>query len=207
MKAKDRANWSCDVVGVATELFLSKGYDATSMEEVGAALGVSKPTIYEAFPSKQDLLAAVVDAALRGYEMSWLEAAARDEMPFEPFIDLFAKEFWGHLGTSSSGAIFRLLLLEGPRSPDLVATYVRRMKEPGGHTLRDVLSSAMARGECRKMDPTIVQHMFLAPGFLVLRDRLVFGKYAMTAELAAAYLDASRQALKDSLVLKPASKG
>ena len=83
MKTKDRESWLREVVAVATRLFLEKGFDDTSMEEVAGALGVSKPTIYDDFGSKQSLLEAVVDGAIKGYDITWLDAAARDEMPFE----------------------------------------------------------------------------------------------------------------------------
>jgi TetR/AcrR family transcriptional regulator, mexJK operon transcriptional repressor len=202
MKNKDRAAWLGEVVTVATKLFLEKGFDATSMEEVGAALGVSKPTIYEAYSSKQHLLEAVVDHAIEDYDVSWLEAAAREDLPFDAFIDRFASELWAQLHTPAAAAIFQLLYREGPKSPLVVAAFHRRMREPSLGLIRDIVLSAIARGECRKMPPEIVYYMLLAPGSFVLHQRTVFGDQAMPSPVATAYLDASRQALKDSLIPK-----
>ncbi len=42
-------------------LFLENGYRGTSMEEVAAAAGVSKPVVYDCFASKADLFAALLD--------------------------------------------------------------------------------------------------------------------------------------------------
>ena len=39
-------------VAAACDLFIEKGFEATSMGDVGTALAVSKPTIYEHFSSK-----------------------------------------------------------------------------------------------------------------------------------------------------------
>jgi AcrR family transcriptional regulator len=204
MKNKDRDAWQREIVAVATRLFLEKGYDATSMEEVAAAMGVSKPTIYEDFNGKQVLLEAVVDHAIKAYDMSWLDAALRDAMPFDAFVDRLADEVWMGRGASANPPILQLLLREGPRSPALVATYVQRMREPGRGAILDIISSAMARGECRRLDPLVVQHMLLAPAAYLTLQRVLFGENSMSRELTQGYLDASLQALKDSLVVKPA---
>ncbi|MEQ1865174.1 MAG: TetR/AcrR family transcriptional regulator [Micropepsaceae bacterium] len=204
MRTKDRESWLREVVAVATRLFLEKGFDDTSMEEVAAALGVSKPTIYEDFGSKQVLLEAVVDDAIKGYDISWLEAAARDGVPFDAFVDRLADEVWSGPAGAANAPILQLLLREGPRSPALVATYMQRMREPGRGAIRDIISSAMARGECRRMDPIVVQHMLLAPAAYITLQRFLFGEKVMPPELAAAFLEASREALKDSLVVKAA---
>ena len=44
----------------ATELFLEKGYDGTSMDDVAAKAAVSKPTVYKFFSDKERLYAEIV---------------------------------------------------------------------------------------------------------------------------------------------------
>lgn len=48
------------VLRAAREQFLALGFDATSIDSVAALAGVSKPTIYAHFPTKEALLEAVV---------------------------------------------------------------------------------------------------------------------------------------------------
>lgn len=45
----------------AEELFAQRGYDATSLKEVGAAAGITKAVIYDHFPSKPELYMAVLE--------------------------------------------------------------------------------------------------------------------------------------------------
>lgn len=45
----------------AAEMFASQGYAGTTTEDVAAACGISKQTLYRLFPSKTALFAAVVD--------------------------------------------------------------------------------------------------------------------------------------------------
>ena len=59
------------ILRAAIRLFAERGYHATSMEEIGAAAGVSKAVVYDHFASKDELYAhlleeirAEVDAAL-----------------------------------------------------------------------------------------------------------------------------------------------
>ena len=46
----------------ATEIFLDKGYDCTSMDDVAAKAAVSKPTVYKYFSDKERLFAEIVRA-------------------------------------------------------------------------------------------------------------------------------------------------
>ena len=47
------------IVESAYSLFLDKGYHATTMSSIAARLGVTKPALYQYFPGKEELYAAV----------------------------------------------------------------------------------------------------------------------------------------------------
>jgi AcrR family transcriptional regulator len=51
----------------ALELFSSKGYDATSVREICAAAGITKPTLYHFYGSKEGVYRALVDGALEDF--------------------------------------------------------------------------------------------------------------------------------------------
>jgi AcrR family transcriptional regulator len=46
------------VLDAAARLFSTKGYDATSMREIGAAVGISAAALYHHFPSKEEIFCA-----------------------------------------------------------------------------------------------------------------------------------------------------
>lgn len=54
------------IVAAAGDLFLAKGYTATSLAEVAGAAGVARPTVFATFGSKAALLRQVLDEALAG---------------------------------------------------------------------------------------------------------------------------------------------
>jgi AcrR family transcriptional regulator len=71
------------VLDAARELFLSRGYGATTIDQVAARAQVSKPTVFTAVGNKQALLAAVRDVALAGDD---LPAAVADRAPYQAVL-------------------------------------------------------------------------------------------------------------------------
>ncbi len=60
----------------AIDLFNRQGYDATSVADLAADLGVTKSAIYHHFPGKEALLEAALDEALDGLARAVEEAVA-----------------------------------------------------------------------------------------------------------------------------------
>ncbi|WP_248926017.1 TetR/AcrR family transcriptional regulator [Paenibacillus hamazuiensis] len=74
----------------AASLFLTKGYHATSMDEIAAESKVSKTNIYYYFKSKEELLSAIFDGLIQTYtEMIHDAASRRDLTVQERFETLF----------------------------------------------------------------------------------------------------------------------
>ena len=48
------------ILVAAAERFAARGYDATTLDEIAAAAGVTKPILYRHFGSKQDLYLALL---------------------------------------------------------------------------------------------------------------------------------------------------
>ena len=65
------------ILEVASEVFRENGFEATSMSQIAALAGGSKGTLYNYFPSKASLLAAVV-------EKIWEGIFHKDRMPRQP---------------------------------------------------------------------------------------------------------------------------
>lgn len=68
----------------AIDLFNRQGYDATSVSDLAADLGVTKSAIYHHFPGKESLLEAALDEALDGLDRAVEEAlvATRGESAY-----------------------------------------------------------------------------------------------------------------------------
>ncbi|RBM21532.1 TetR family transcriptional regulator [Prauserella sp. PE36] len=53
-----------DIRTAALELFTRKGYEATTMADLGAAVGMRAPSLYKHVDSKQDVLARIMTATM-----------------------------------------------------------------------------------------------------------------------------------------------
>ncbi|TQN30316.1 TetR family transcriptional regulator [Haloactinospora alba] len=53
------------LLDIGRELFAQRGFDGTSIEEIAARAGVSKPVVYEHFGGKDGIYAVVVDREMR----------------------------------------------------------------------------------------------------------------------------------------------
>lgn len=73
-KRMPRAQRERQMIDVAVEIFAEQGFVATSMDEIAARVGVSKPMLYEYFNSKEGLLVAAIRDARA--ELSEVTAAA-----------------------------------------------------------------------------------------------------------------------------------
>jgi len=64
---------------VAIELFARHGYEAVSMRQIAAGVGVQAAALYRYFPTKEELLFGLLDRHLRDLSESW--DAARPALP------------------------------------------------------------------------------------------------------------------------------
>jgi AcrR family transcriptional regulator len=66
------------LLDVATELFADRGFHATSMDDIAEAAGVTKPVLYQHFPSKRALYRELLEAIDR--ELTHRLVAATDSV-------------------------------------------------------------------------------------------------------------------------------
>ncbi|MEL6189820.1 MAG: helix-turn-helix domain-containing protein, partial [Myxococcota bacterium] len=81
-EARRRSPKRAAVIEAATEAFLSHGFEGTSMDRIAETAGVSKRTVYDHFPSKEDLFRAISHEILERVEEMPTHAYAPD-VPLE----------------------------------------------------------------------------------------------------------------------------
>ena len=78
MTGKERRQQLLDI---GRHLFAERGFEGTSIEEIAAQAGVSKPVVYEHFGGKEGLYAVVVDREVRALLDPGLESRTRMRKP------------------------------------------------------------------------------------------------------------------------------
>lgn len=161
---------------VERELFIEKGYEETSMSDVGKALSVSKPTIYESFPSKQALMEAVVESAVAMLDMTLTYAAARGDMSFEEYINRMPDECTSLALDRNRSALYRLLIQEGVRVPAISTAFASRIETDLYAIYYRLFDRAIKSGECRALELSVLRRMFMAPINTVMLQIAVSGQ-------------------------------
>ena len=159
------------ILQAATELFLTREYAGTSMEDIAVAAAVSKQTVYRHFSDKRTLFREValgsVEPVSRDFQS---EVAAVAEAPDVPAAlrDL-ARSYVNAVMNPVLLRRRRLVLREAGRFPDLA----RKYHESGPRRTIGVLTTAFARlahrGELATDDPRLAATQF---AFLVVGEPL-----------------------------------
>ncbi|HEV3431092.1 MAG TPA: TetR/AcrR family transcriptional regulator [Paraburkholderia sp.] len=116
------------ILEAAIEEFLGAGYDATSMDRIAARASVSKRTVYNHFPSKEALFAAILmrlwDASETG-----TSPAYRAAEPLRPqLLALLARKL-RLMADESFLALARVAIAAGIHSPERARDMVARIGE------------------------------------------------------------------------------
>lgn len=101
------------LIGVGRGLFALRGLDGTTLDEIAAAAGVSKPVIYEHFGSKEGLYTQVVEREFR-ILLGSINAALAEEAKPRVLVERAALALLGYIEDRTDG--FRILMRDAPPS-------------------------------------------------------------------------------------------
>ena len=134
------------------KLFAEKGYDATSIEEITATVGVAKGTLYYHFSSKEEIFQFLVEEGVKLLKNSIAIKTAKltnsvDKIKaivlielkvlvkYESFITIILSEIWG---TGSRSKMCR----------DYVFEYIQMIQE--------IVEEGMKKGELLEANPNVI---------------------------------------------------
>jgi TetR/AcrR family transcriptional regulator, mexJK operon transcriptional repressor len=110
------------ILDAATDLFLRDGYGATSIDSILEVSGGSKATLYNYFPTKDDLFRAVIDEVMSTDAPPKLDAGAD---PRRTLTELSVQRL-EIVFSARHRALLRLIIAERDRFPDLARMYYER---------------------------------------------------------------------------------
>jgi AcrR family transcriptional regulator len=147
-------------VDAAREAFFERGYGSTTMSAIAGLVGGSKTTLWNYFPSKEDLFAAVVDDILKRYG----GALAVDLSPDDDIgvvLNKFGNALMDTLLSEPVLSLNRLLVAEAKRFPHLAALYHERAPRPGRMRIAVYFEALMTQGKLRRGDATLAMKQFI----------------------------------------------
>ena len=87
------------ILDAARQLFSNQGYSATSTRQIAAAAGIRQPTLFHYFPSKKDVLKAIIDLAMAP-EIEFIRAEQDRQHPPDVALYRYARFVYANLATN-----------------------------------------------------------------------------------------------------------
>ncbi|MDR0182018.1 TetR/AcrR family transcriptional regulator [Lysobacter arvi] len=154
------------ILDAAGELFLRDGYAKTSLDAVIERVGGSKRAIYSHFGGKEDLLAAMLTDISEQVLQALPEAADTTGADVRDSLIHFASAVMRALMDPRTVALYRLVIAEGVRRPELAEVFLRSGPRRAVTGLAQLLSRHAKAGSLVVADPTATAEHFIG----MLRD-------------------------------------
>jgi AcrR family transcriptional regulator len=191
-----------ELVAAALQLFAERGFAATRLDDVAAAAGVSKGTVYLYFETKERLFEAVVrEAVLPNLDRAEAMLGAYQGTTPDLIRGLVGL-FRPLLETPVTGVI-KLIFAESGNFPQLARLYADLVVRRGLGMLRSVIERGVTRGEFRPVDPAATAPLLIAPFILLAVWKHSFGAHTDLSLDPGAVLDAHLETVLRGLSAGP----
>jgi len=137
-----------NILTVAAELFMERGYDAVSLDDILERVGGSKTTLYSYYGGKEGLFAAMVT---RECELRLTHLREQDVKELDPKAGLtFIGERLLEIVSSPAGcAMYRMMVAEAERFPNVAAVFYEAGPAAMANTLCGTIQHWQKKGLLR----------------------------------------------------------
>lgn len=184
-----------ELVAAALTLFVERGYAATRLEDVAAAAGVSKGTVYLYFANKEELFKTVVrenmvPALTKGTDLVDTYEGSTPELLRELLLG-----WWGLIGATPVAGLTKLIIAESGNFPDIAQFNQDEVMGPGDELFARVLTRGVARGEFREVPANPTTTLLCAPLVFLMLWRSAFSQVNVPVIDPDAFVDQLLQTL------------
>lgn len=158
-RARRKAVKRAEIMAAAADIFFHEGYGRASMDQIIDKIGGSKRTLYNHFPSKQDLFRALVrnvsDRAVAAFQ-----ARLEHEDIRRNLIEM-GMAYMKVLLSPDGIALFRAMISEAPHFPGLSKTCFENGPARASRHLARFLREQQRLGRVRVRDTQLAAEQFL----------------------------------------------
>ncbi|MBV8456343.1 MAG: TetR/AcrR family transcriptional regulator [Acetobacteraceae bacterium] len=152
------------ILDAAAKVFLERGFEAASMDEIADVARAGKPTIYARFPGKEALFGAVMAHRLR---QKLEESVVASGSTLEERLATIATALLHKVLDPEWVALLRWTIAEARRFPDLARSVNRMARERGTEAIAGILA------ELAGSDPSLPLPAFAADKINATTQRFV----------------------------------
>ncbi|ODA97589.1 TetR family transcriptional regulator [Mesorhizobium sp. SEMIA 3007] len=144
------------VVETAYALFKRAGFHATGIDRIIAEADVAKMTMYRHFPSKDELIVAVLDYRARRFDDQLNQLAQKSITPEQKITEIFDWHGRWFRSPDFHGCLFAHALAEFGDPGHPVFEAVARQKNGLRQRMRSILSEVLPRGRAENVAATLL---------------------------------------------------
>ncbi|MEN1680492.1 MAG: TetR/AcrR family transcriptional regulator [Planctomycetota bacterium] len=148
------------IIAAASQVFLELGYRNCSIEDVAAAAGVTKPTVYSHFGSKEGLLTSVTQARV-SKNAAMMSSALSASGDTRTDLTAFGKVFLERAQGAESVRWHRLCASEAVSHPEIGAAIFASGPAKVIKALTDFLAAETSEGRLACPNPGLAAEQFL----------------------------------------------
>ena len=162
------------LIQAAEDVFLERGYGLATMDDVSRRAGMSKKTIYQLFPTKQALFAALI-AQYTEHLMTPIKTDDGTRGP-RAVLEDFLRQLARFVLSPRQVAMHRLVISEALRTPELAQTFLREAMDAGKCSLVAWFERQSARGALPVEDAEEAASMLCGYVISEPKLRLLYGQ-------------------------------
>jgi AcrR family transcriptional regulator len=148
----------CEIFDAAMHLFVEKGFNETSMREIGEAAGVGKSTLYDYFPSKDEILISFVVEEVRQMT-AWAEEIIAQELSAAEKLRRILRKHLEYMAANK--LLFLKLTYETQRLSFESQQRIQMHRHAYQDMLCDLVREGIRNGEVRPVNPLMaIRGMF-----------------------------------------------
>ena len=164
------------IQAAALDVFAAKGFSAARLDDIAAAAGIAKGTIYLYFKSKDELFEAIVKSTI-GVTLGHVEqAVAASPAPASQLLRLVGQAIAGALDDPDRKRVVHLVLSEGARFPAIADFYHREIIARGMALVRAIVAKGRASGEFISDEPARFPQLVIAPALVAVMWSVIFAR-------------------------------
>jgi TetR/AcrR family transcriptional repressor of mexJK operon len=148
------------ILAAAETLFVAQGFARVSMDDIAAAVPVSKPTLYSNFRDKAALFSAVIDSRCAKM-LELLQSEIDPEEPPSSALTRVGELYLTRILSPGSCDIFRVIMGECSAFPDIGRSFYKSGPRQMETLLAAYLAAQDKKKRLRVKDPALAAEMFL----------------------------------------------
>ena len=179
-----------EILDAAFEAFIENSFAKTYMSDIAKRAGISRPTLYLYFDSKETIFAALIEDRLAPVIQNQMDLLSSGQVPAKTQLKTTLRLIIHQITKPDVAPLLRLLITEVPFFPELVETYKAQIVDPRQWMLSELITRGVEEGSFGNHALGLDPKTLVAPALMSVVWTSLFGENDAidTAKLTESYI-------------------